>query len=89
MNKAILVKTMTFLKQKPNVEFPGNPAVASVNTEDKGRRRRSQCVKNPLHVPSPATLFTASKTQKQPKCALTNKWVKKTMKNGLVQRIIR
>lgn len=70
MNEAIVVKTM-----KKGLESPGNPGVASPDTEDKVRRR-IQHVRNLLHSPSTAMVFTASKTQKQSKCALPNERVK-------------
>lgn len=71
MNEATVLKNM-----KKNLESPGNPAVASLDTEDKVRRT-IQHVRNLLHTSSTAMVFTASETQKQFKCALLNEWVKK------------
>ena len=61
-----------FLK-KLEIELPHDPAISllGIHTEET-RTKRDMC--NPMFI---AALFTIARTWKQPRCPLTEEWVKK------------
>ena len=68
-----LRKTVWRYLGKPNIELPYDPAIPLLGIYlDKTSFEKDTCT----HVFS-AALFTIAKTWKQPKCPLTDNWIKK------------
>ena len=68
-----LLKTVWRYLRKLNIELPYNPSIPFLYIyPDKTYIQQ-------IHAPAMfiATLFTIAKTWKQPKCLLTNEWIKK------------
>ena len=68
-----LWKTVWRFRRKLNIELPSDPAVPLLGIyPDKNFIERDTCT--PMFT---AALFTVAKTWKQPKCPLTDEWIKK------------
>ena len=67
-----LWKTVGRFLRKLTIELPQDPAIPSLGIyPDKTFTQKDTCA--PIII---ATLFTIDKTWKQPKCALTDEWIK-------------
>ena len=71
-----------FLKKKKEIDLPYEPAIPllSIHTEE-ARIERDPCT--PMFITS---LFTIARTWKQPRCPLTDKWIRKLwyIHNGIL-----
>ena len=68
-----LWKTVWRFLKKLKIELPYDPAIPLVGMyPEKTIIRKDTCT--PLFI---ATLFTRARTWKQPKCPVTEKWIKK------------
>ena len=71
-----------FLKKKKEIDLPYEPAIPllSIHTEET-RIERDPCT--PMFITS---LFTIARTWKQPRCPLTDKWIRKLwyIHNGIL-----
>ena len=68
-----LWKTAWRFLRKLNTQLPYNPAISLLGIyPDKNIIQRDSCM--PMFI---TALFTIAETRKQPKCPLTDEWIKK------------
>ena len=73
MQKGKGIKNSTLFLKKLKTELPYDPAIPLLDMYlEKNMVRKDTCT--PMFI---AALFTTAKTWKQPKCPLTEEWIKK------------